>query len=777
MNNKKVTTDWINPLWKPAPMFYGFKPNVRPYILPRNRGKLPMPKSGHIYFKEVAALDKAEFNPLPNRPELQLPGKIFYTMPQQSQKFLNAGTVKLINSGKVKAQFKNDQKVNPLSIPIVSQMANNNLKLISLEMIKNAVIGLKLDPALGTEQQQLQAKSSYDNLIVAYTALVDRKQDNPENVKKIVAQYEKEMIAIYGPSIKKKVAEDTLNEILLRIQQSTNTLVELYEMIDSKKIGLPQVEQKEQGAEEGDEGEGEGEGVLLQPDEFGQAEEDPTEEGFDLPEPTIAGDDEEIASRWYNANIGNLKRANFDTLYEGFTRAMSREEIENIIVQCLRKLSGPQQKILYRATVSYKEDDNSYDLRRTEDVETLWENMNNLVIQPAIELNYNAQAQAFGSQVSVSGSSLKSSKKEERKDEPEAPEPQTIAYKWYQKYKKQGFKVKGIFDNLYELFPNVPMNKDTIKEIVNQCLSRLTPDEMKELYYANVDDKQPYNLDEEDDMEAFVKNLDEYVIKPAVDLNDTSHAMRYAQTKEIKKQYYGKKLIKGIKKRSQKKQVVEQLKANASRNKELAGRVIEKLKANVASKKAKVKAEEEAKAEEPQVQAKAEEPKKAEVKADEALMKQRLIATLGVLGSDKGQIKQDLITMFRQAENPNQALTFYFDNLAARRAEKKPLDDSVKRMLRKTLVNMNKLSENVYNRKLQVPKDVNDKSLSYADFPATLQTAREEATTLLDAEIKAAQAPQAGPGRKRKSRKRPSKKSVKKMSAKINKEIFRLLRS
>lgn len=242
MNNKKVTTDWINPLWKPAPMFYGFKPNVRPYILPRNRGKLPMPKSGHIQFGEVAALDKAEFNPLPNRPELQLPGKIFYTMPQQSQKFLNAATVKLINSGKVKAQFKNDQKVNPLSIPIVSQMANNNLKLISLEMIKNAVMGLKLDPALGTEQEQLRAKSSYDNLIVAYTALVDKKQDNPENVKKIIAQYEKEMIAIYGPSIKKPVKEDILSDIVLKIQQATSTLVELYEMIDSKKIGLPQVE-------------------------------------------------------------------------------------------------------------------------------------------------------------------------------------------------------------------------------------------------------------------------------------------------------------------------------------------------------------------------------------------------------------------------------------------------------------------------------------------------------------------------------------------------------
>ena len=242
MNKKPVYTDFLNSQWKPAPMFYAFKPNVRPYLLPRNRGTLPMPKSGHIQFGEVAAIAKAEFNPLPHRPALQLPGKIFNTIPAPQQKFLNAATVKLINSGKVKAVFKNGEKLNPLSMPIVSQMENSNMKLISLEMIKNAVMGLKKDAALGTEQQQLQAKSSYDNLIVAYSALVSRKDDNPENVKKIIAQYEKEMIAIYGPSIRKPVKEDVLSDIVFQIQRATSTLVELYEMIDSKKIGLPQVE-------------------------------------------------------------------------------------------------------------------------------------------------------------------------------------------------------------------------------------------------------------------------------------------------------------------------------------------------------------------------------------------------------------------------------------------------------------------------------------------------------------------------------------------------------
>jgi len=231
MNKKPIYTDFLNAQWKPAPMHYGFKPNVRPYILPHNRGKLPMPKSGHIQFGEVAALDKAEFNPLPNKPELQLPGKIFYIQPIPQQKFLNAATVKLINSGKVKAIFKNVQKINPLSMPIVSKIADTNLKLISLEMIKNAVIGLKYDPTLGTEQQQLGARSAYDNLIVSYTALVDKRQDNPENVKKIIAQYEKEMIAIYGAAIKKPVSEDILNATLAKINELDSTLTKLYENV------------------------------------------------------------------------------------------------------------------------------------------------------------------------------------------------------------------------------------------------------------------------------------------------------------------------------------------------------------------------------------------------------------------------------------------------------------------------------------------------------------------------------------------------------------------
>jgi hypothetical protein len=252
MNKKPIYTDFLNAQWKPAPMFYGFKPNVRPYILPHNRGKLPMPKSGHIQFGRVAATDNADFNPLPNKPELQLPGKIFYTQPIPQQKFLNAATVKLINSGKVKPQFRSDQKVNPLSMPIISKIADNNLKLISLEMVKNSIIGLKYDPTLGTEQQQLQARSSYDNLMVCYSSLVNNDQASPINVQKIITQYEKEMVAIYGPGIKKPVATDLLNEALAKINELDATLAKLYETVKTNG------------------------GVLVEPGDFGEV---PEEEG------------------------------------------------------------------------------------------------------------------------------------------------------------------------------------------------------------------------------------------------------------------------------------------------------------------------------------------------------------------------------------------------------------------------------------------------------------------------------------------------------------------
>lgn len=250
MNKKPIHTDFLNLQWKPAPMFYGFKPNVRPYILPHNRGKLPMPKAGHIQFGEVAALDKAEFNPLPNKPELQLPGKIFYTEPIPEQKFLNAATVRKINSGKIRKVFTGVKLVSTIGDTIVDALKNNNLKLITLEMVKNSITGLKIDTKLGTIQQQLLAKSSYDNLLVQYSGLVDKKLDTPENTQKIIDQYEKEMVAIYGPDIRKNAPEVAIDELTTSINRLVAASSVLYDMIKNKSINEPQLEQEQEEQEQ-----------------------------------------------------------------------------------------------------------------------------------------------------------------------------------------------------------------------------------------------------------------------------------------------------------------------------------------------------------------------------------------------------------------------------------------------------------------------------------------------------------------------------------------------
>lgn len=254
MNKKPIHTDFLNLQWKPAPMFYGFKPNVRPYILPHNRGKLPMPKAGHIQFGEVAALDKAEFNPLPNKPELQNPGKIFYTEPIPEQKFLNAATVRKINSGKIRKVFTGVKLVSTIGDTIVDALKNNNLKLITLEMVKNSITGLKIDTKLGTIQQQLLARSSYDNLLVQYSGLVDKKLDTPENTQKIIDQYEKEMVAIYGADIRKNAPDVAIAELTTLINRLVAAGSVLYDMIKNKSINEPQLEQEKEEGEEEEEG-------------------------------------------------------------------------------------------------------------------------------------------------------------------------------------------------------------------------------------------------------------------------------------------------------------------------------------------------------------------------------------------------------------------------------------------------------------------------------------------------------------------------------------------
>jgi hypothetical protein len=532
MNKKPVYTDFLNSQWKPAPMFYAFKPNVRPYLLPRNRGTLPMPKSGHIQFGEVAAIAKAEFNPLPHRPALQLPGKIFNTIPAPQQKFLNAATVKLINSGKVKAVFKNGEKLNPLSMPIVSQMENSNMKLISLEMIKNAVMGLKKDAALGTEQQQLQAKSSYDNLIVAYSALVSRKDDNPENVKKIIAQYEKEMIAIYGPSIRKPVKEDVLSDIVFQIQRATSTLVELYEMIDSKKIGLPQVElEGEKEVEEEPEEEAEGEPKVGGEDEAKAPDpRTPEEQQLDniLSEYIDKGSEKEF--------IGNKINNDPKILGKLLIRLGDTWNDKNLVTS--KMLLNISSKIIKK-----------YD--KIKDISEL-----PIVIPSAEELNDEDTRYQFMDRVSDMFGFVVAPKVAPTVGAPTVS-AEGISQQWYARHAASGFKKQDIFDDLHTYFEDRKYSVEDIENIIQECLNKLTAKEQKALYYANVDDSDKYDFRKQDEREAFLAALKEYVITPAAKLNDTSHTMKLAKAQQQQQAGPGRKrksrkrpVIKSVKKLS-----------------------------------------------------------------------------------------------------------------------------------------------------------------------------------------------------------------------------------
>jgi hypothetical protein len=800
MNKKPIYTDFLNAKWKPVPMFYGFKTNVQPYILPRNRGKLPMPKSGHIQFGEVAAVAKAEFNPLPNKPELQLPGKIFNIIPAPQQKFLNAATVKLINSGKVKAEFRNQQKINPLSMPIVSQMSNSNLKLISLEMIKNSIMGLKYDPALGTEQQQLQARSAYDNLIVCYASLVDRKQDNPINVQKIIAQYEKEMVAIYGQGIKKSITEDILNETLGVIKSLDSKLIRLYEMITNQSIHKPEVEQ-----EAGGEGEGEGEGG-----QQGEAEGEAGGDGggeFKEKEQyaqTVAGESEEIAARWYNNNYNRLKAANFNDLYKEFSRAMTKAEIENIIMACLGKITNSvDKKKMYYALMP--DDKQKYDLRNQDDKEAFEGNVKRMIVEPAVEYNYGAQSEKFGVQVPEGGApSLPPTAPSSPQKPPPPPPPpqpkidsQLIASKWYDKYKGEGFKVKNIFDDLYTFFPDVPMNEDTVLNIIETCVNLPTVDELQDMYHANVNDPKIYDLDTEAGMVDFVENLNTNLLSGAASLNHTAHMMRLVALEDARKQ-----------------KTVEQFKLYATENKALARPVIEKLKANVEKKKkkidtikknilirslvkkrkarkgAKVKAETEAKVKtEAEAQAKVvaegktkaitEGKTKGEIRAQrEEAEKSAKEGTQKFIDMIQGLIKQEgakanpeiiakLVKDSGSAANAFVLIGRIYDTFTSL-DNTNPNNDLIARF--NELISKESLGEiNNVKAKLTGSNKMNRDQ--------AIRTMRDETISYIPALIELYFGAQGAEGRKRKSRKRPTRKSVKKLSADVNNQILRLLRS
>jgi hypothetical protein len=158
------------------------------------------------------------------------------------------------------------------------------------------------------------------------------------------------------------------------------------------------------------------------------------------------------------------------------------------------------------------------------------------------------------------------------------------------------------------------------------------------------------------------------------------------------------------------------------------------------------------------------------------LPKARLPETDKLLSVFIKRPKFDLITEFRNTADPDASLTDFFDAIE----ELDNTNPNTKRILRQVWVNLDTLAQKGYARTLGPPKDIKADELSTPlKFSAKLKYVRKEATDLLAAEIAAAAAPpqQAGPGRKRKSRKRPTRKSVKKLSPNINAAIMRLLKS
>jgi hypothetical protein len=164
MNKKLVQTDFLNPLYHPAKANIVLnKTVVPPPFAPRNAKKEPMPKYGHVQFGERSARTWDDFNKKRKYVALQDPRKMYQTEPMPVGKFLNAGTVKRINMGRVAKFYSGVKLVSKIEAPIINVMKDSNMKLITLEMLKNAITGVKYDKALGTQQQQLQAKTAYDN--------------------------------------------------------------------------------------------------------------------------------------------------------------------------------------------------------------------------------------------------------------------------------------------------------------------------------------------------------------------------------------------------------------------------------------------------------------------------------------------------------------------------------------------------------------------------------------------------------------------------------------
>jgi hypothetical protein len=131
--------------------------------------------------------------------------------------------------------------------------------------------------------------------------------------------------------------------------------------------------------------------------------------------------------------------------------------------------------------------------------------------------------------------------------------------------------------------------------------------------------------------------------------------------------------------------------------------------------------------------------------------------------AEGGKIPTKLIDYFTNTDDPMDSLELFFDALSKlpHSAEKQIILLSV----------IDNLSRTGQKHKITVVKPpVSSDAYNAKNIQSVIDITKVEAKKILNKE-------QAGPGRKRKSRKRPTQKSVKKLSADVNNQILRLLRS
>ena len=719
MNKTPVYTDFTNRLWRPAPMLYGFKPNVRPYILPRNRGILPMPKAGHIQFGEVAALDEAEFNPLPARPEIQLPGKIFEQMPIPEQKFLNASLVKLINSGKVKKIYTGVKLVTSIEAPIVAAMKSNNLKLITLEMIKNSVIGLKIDSKLGTTQQQLQARSAYDNLIVEYTALIDQQKDNPVEVQKIIDKYEKEMIRIYGKDIRKNASEKAIDELTFSINKLIASGQVLYDMINNRSIDKPQASLVPDDLEDVKVGEKE-ERVEEVPDLSFLS---PSQLEALKEESEIPSYEDLLKLYVKEPNIKEKEKIQEDILRQAEAERQEEGGEALALVKKARKEREKQQKEVkgeqadLEARYALLEIENPEDIpQSTKELEKRYAKIANMF--PTIRSIVNSYADPLENTPSLDIIL-------QNKEEPGAAIVDTlnmIRADNINNWKTESQIIARIFNPLALRYNEIIKPKTPVEKYSTATTSTTK---------ARMPAKKNYDTDVMTIQGMTLQLIDNFnLLKSKAVVPTKSKALQKEEPKEKQ----------------------EVLILQSSKKKPKVELVVE-----VPSKKP---------AEEPK------EPKLEQKEEPPVISLESIKDIFEVM--KKTDFEVSLLQIFLAYTDPMASLNHFFDEV-----ENLPQSyDETRYIVMRIVKNLNKTSETKYRKALRVPKNIRDDDLSFGYIKDTINMARKEAVYMLREEMKEKrEAFLAGLGRKRKSKKKPSKKPVKKITPDVYDRVLKILKS